>query len=136
MYATINVQGMLETMRKLKIEKTWILIFSIFYAIAGGAKLYLLILSNFTLGYVGVLGTLSLTTAYGLIKKKAWAVWLVAILLFTGITFGATTLYASIRIQTFNPNLEGLVFHLTLIVYIAMTIVASVYVLARREELQ
>ena len=123
-------------MQKPKIEDPLMFAFSIFYAIAGGANLYLLVISNFTLGYVGVLGILSLTTAYGLIKKKSWAVWLVAILLFSGITFGATTLYASIRIQTFNPNLEGLLFHLTLIVYIAMTIVASIYVLARREKLQ
>lgn len=123
-------------MKKPKIEDPLMFAFSVFYAIAGGAKLYLLILSNFTLGYVGVLGILSLITAYGLIKKKTWTVWLVAILLFSGITFGAITLYASIMIQTFNPSLEGLLFHLTLIVYIAMTIVASIYILARREKLQ
>ena len=123
-------------MQKPKIEDPLMFAFSIFYAIAGGANLYLLVISNFTLGYVGVLGILSLTTAYGLIKKKSWALWLVAFLLFSGITFGATTLYASIRIQTFNPNLEGLLLHLTLIAYIAMIIVASVYVLARREKLQ
>jgi hypothetical protein len=127
---------MLGTMQKPKIERSWMFAFSIFYAIAGLAKLYLLILSNFTLGYVGVLGILSLATAYGLIKKKSWAVWLIAFLLFSGITFGATTLYTSIMIQTFNPNLGGLMFHLTLIVYIIMTIIASVYVLARREKLQ
>ncbi len=123
-------------MQKPKIEDPLMFAFSIFYAIAGGAKLCLLILSNFTMGYVGVLGVLSLTTAYGLIKKKSWIIWLVAILLFSGITFGATTLYTSIRVQTFNPNPEGLLLHLTLIAYIAMTIVASVYVLARREKLQ
>jgi len=123
-------------MQKPRIEDPVMFAFSIFYAIAGGADLYLLILSNFNLGHVGVLGILSLTTAYGLIKRKTWTVWLVAILLFSGITFGATTLYASIRIQTFNPNPEVLLFHLTLIAYIAMTIVASVYVLARREKLQ
>jgi len=124
-------------MQKPKIEDPWMFAFSIFYAIAGGANLYLLVISNFTLGYVGVLGILSLTTAYGLIKKKTWTVWLIAILLFSGITFGATTLYASIRSnQTFNPNLEGLLLHLTLMVYITMTIVASIYVLARREKLQ
>ncbi len=127
---------MLKVMRKPKIEDPLMFAFSIFYAIAGGAKLYLLILSNFTLGYVGVLGILSLTTAYGLMKKKPWTVWLVAILLFSGITFGATTLHASIMIQTFNPNPEGLLLHLTLIAYIAMIIIASVYVLARREKLQ
>lgn len=122
-------------MQKPKIENPWMFSFSIFYAIAGGAKLYLLILSDFP-PHIGVLGVLSLITAYGLIKKKSWVVWLVAILLFTGITFGTTTLYTSIRVQTLNPNLEGLLFHLTLIVYIAMTIIASIYVLARREKLQ
>ncbi len=118
---------------KFKIEKLGIVALSIFYAIAGGAEIFLLYLSDFSLFTVGILGILSLITAYGLVKTKKWVPWLVAILLTLGITFGATTLHASILRQTFSPSLDVLSFHLTLIVYLLMMIVASIYVLAKRE---
>jgi len=118
---------------KLKIEKLGIAVFSVFYAIAGGVEIFLLYLSDFRLVTLGFLGILSLVTAYGLVKAKKWVPWLVVILLFLGTTFGASTLYASILRQMFNPSLDVLSFHLALIVYLLMTIIASIYVLARRE---
>jgi len=118
---------------KFKIEKLGIVVFSIFYAIAGGAEIFLLYLSDFRLFTLGFLGILSLATAYGLVKAKKWVLWLVVILFFLGMTFGATTLYASILRQTFNPSLDILSFHLALIVFLFITAVASLYVLAKRE---
>jgi len=118
---------------KFKIEKLGIVVFSVFYAIAGGVEIFLLYLSDFRLVTLGFLGILSLVTAYGLVKAKKWVPWLVVILLFLGTTFGASTLYASILRQMFNPSLDVLSFHLALIVYLLMTIIASIYVLARRE---
>jgi len=118
---------------KFKIEKLGMVVFSVFYAIAGGAEIFLLYLSDFHLFTLGFLGILSLATAYGLVKAKKWVPWLVVILLFLGITFGATTFYASILRQMFNPSLDILSFHLALIVYLSMTAVASIYVLAKRE---
>jgi uncharacterized membrane protein (DUF2068 family) len=118
---------------KFKIEKLGIVVFSIFYAIAGGAEIFILYLSDFSLFTLGFLGILSLMTAFGLVKAKKWVPWFVVILLFLGITFGVTTLYTSILTQTFNPSLDILSFHLALIVYLFMTIIASIYVLAKRE---
>jgi uncharacterized membrane protein (DUF2068 family) len=118
---------------KFKIEKLGIIVFSLFYAIAGGAQIFLLYLSDFRLFTLGILGILSLATAYGLFKTKKWVPWLAVILLFLGTTFGATTLYVSIVRQTFNPSLDILSLRLALIVYTLMTIIASVYVLAKRE---
>jgi len=119
---------------KSKIGKLgWKFVFSVFYAIVGGIMFFVLFLSGFRRFDIGFLGTLSLITTYGLIKTKKWVTWLVAAILVLGITFGATTLYTSIILYTFDPNLSILLFHLMLIAYLVLTALASVYVFAKRE---
>jgi len=118
---------------KLKIESPAVFVFSIFYVVVGVAELFVLVTSNFTVFYIGVLGLLNLFTAYGLFRKKRWSVPLVIALFFLGITFGATTLYYSILAQTFEGDL---LFHVALIAYLFMTLVASIYVVAKREKFQ
>lgn len=117
---------------RLKVERPGMVVFAVFYAVAGLSEFFVLFLSGLRLFPAGVLGFLSLTAAYGLIKMRRWAVWLVAVLFFLGTTFGATTLGASITTQTFNPNLDALSLHLGLIAYLIMTAVASIYVLSKR----
>lgn len=118
---------------KLKIESLGVLVFSIFYVVVGVAEVFVLVTSNFTVFYIGVLGLLNLFTAYGLFRMKRWSVLLVIALFFLGITFGATTLYNSVVLQTFEG---ALLFHAALIAYLFMTLVASIYVIAKREKFQ
>jgi len=118
---------------KLKIESPAVLVFSIFYIVVGVAELFVLVMSNFTVFYIGVLGLLNLFTAYGLFRMKRWSVPLVIALFFLGITFGATTLYYSIVLETFEGDL---LFHAALIAYLIITLVASTYVIAKREKFQ
>lgn len=107
-----------------EIKRLGVTVFYIFYVIVGGAKAFILELSSFTLPHVGFLGALSLITAYGLFRMRKWSVLLATILFFPSITFGATTLYASIMQQTF---------YLILIVYLTMTVMAFTYVVAKRK---
>ncbi|NIR87944.1 hypothetical protein GWO13_10495 [Candidatus Bathyarchaeota archaeon] len=118
---------------KLKFEKPGVLAVSMFYVVVGGAEALILVFSNFRLVHVGPLAVLSLITAYGLIRMKKWSVLLAVILFFPAMTFGATTLYASVTLQTFYPSLEILLFHLALIVYLILTFIAFIYVVAVRE---
>ena len=119
---------------KSKIGKLgWMFAFSVFYVIVGGMMFFLLVLSGLADFPIGILGFLCLVTAYGLIKTRKWATWLVGAVFALGITFGATTLYASIRIYTFSPSFSILLFHLVLIVYLVLTALASAYVFAKRE---
>ena len=118
---------------KLKVEKPGVLAVSVFYVVVGGAEALVLAFSNFTLVHVGPLAVLSLITAYGLIRMKRWSVLLTVILFFPAMTFGATTLYVSVIKQTFYPGLEVLLFHLALIVYLILTFVAFIYVVAVRK---
>lgn len=118
---------------KLKVENVGVTAFSIFYAVVGCLLLVHVFLSTFRAPpSVGVLGFLSLMAAYGLIKTSKWSVLLVVALFFVGTTFGATELFASVVRETFNPNLEMLLFHLALIVYLIIMAIATVYVVARR----
>lgn len=114
-------------------EKLGVLAFSVFYAVAGGAQAFILVLSNFTLIHVGFLAVFSLVTAYGLVRMRRWSVILTTILFFLGTPFGATTLYSSIMQQNFYPSLGVLLFHLTIIAYLIITTVAFIYVRANRE---
>jgi len=118
---------------KLRVESLGVLVSSVFYAVAGAALVFILVVSNFTLLHVGILGPLSLITAYGVFRMKRWSVLLVIALFFLGITFGATTLYYSILRQTFEGTL---LLRVALIAYLIMTVVAFLYVMAKRKNFQ
>jgi len=119
---------------KLKVENPVVLLFSVFYAVAGAAEIFVLAVTNFTAPpHLGVLGLLSLITAYGLFKMRRWSVLLVTALFFLGVTFSATTLYDSIILQTFEG---ALLFHVALIAYMIMTVIAFIYVAAKRKDFE
>ena len=117
---------------KFKVENQVVFLFSVFYIIAGAVEVFYVVAENFAPPpHIGVLGLLSLITAYGLFKMKKWSVFLAVGLFFTGITFGATTLNTSIIVQTFGG---ALLFHLVLIAYIIMLSIALIYILAKRSD--
>jgi len=119
----------------LGVEKLGIAVVSIFYLIVGIAQIVILVISP--IPPIGVLAILCLIAAYGLIKTRKWAVWLAVVLFFPEIVFATTTLYASImQQQAFFPNLEWLLFHLMLVIYVIATLGACVYVLAKRHDFQ
>ncbi|RLI47408.1 hypothetical protein DRO69_00565 [Candidatus Bathyarchaeota archaeon] len=119
---------------KLKVERLGVLLVSIFYVIVGGTEAIILALSNFSLIHVAPLAALSLIAAYGLFRMKRWAVFLVAILFFPALVFGAPILYVSVMWETFYPSVDVLLFHLGLIAYLILTLIASIYVMAVRKD--
>lgn len=119
---------------KFKVENPVVFLFSVFYIIAGAVEVFYLVSEKFAAPpHIGVLGLLSLITAYGLLKMRKWSVLLVAALFFLGITFGATTLYNSVTLQTFEGEL---LFHTALIAYMIMLLIAFIYVVAKREKFE
>jgi len=114
-----------------KIKNPAVLLFSIFYIAAGIAEVgYFAIESSAAPPHIPVLGILSIITAYTVFKMKKWALPLVVGLFFVGITFGATTLSNSLELQTLG---DAMLFHLALIAYMIILLIASVYILAKRE---
>ena len=96
----------------------------VFYAIAGIMLLVFLPLTSYP-PQLALLGVISLVTAYGLFAKRAWAPWLVAILLVAATTFSLYTLYA--------VGFSNLLLGLSMIAYAVLTWVCALYVLLRRK---
>jgi hypothetical protein len=114
-----------------RIENPAMLLFSIFYIALGIAEVgYFAIENSIAPPHIPVLGILSLITAYSLFKKKRWTVPLAVVLFFAGITFGAITLANSMAVQTFGG---AMLFHLALIAYMVILVIASGYIMAKRE---
>ena len=112
---------------KLKIEDLGMFTAFIFYTIVGIAFLAVLAM-DFRLVHIGIIGILSLITAYGLFKKRTWAIWLVAMVFFIATTFSAVTLYYVLG----NDLLLGI----TVIAYLILTWIFTAYTAAKRRMLE
>lgn len=117
--------------KSTKMENPALRLIAIFYIAVGIAEVgYFAIESSVAPLHIPVLGILSLITAYSLFTMKKWALPLVVGLLVVGITFGAATLSNSVALQTFGG---AMLFNLALIAYMILLLIASVYVIAKRE---
>ena len=120
----------MTTEKSNKIENPTMLLLSIFYIAVGIAEVGYFAIENFAApAHIPVLGILSLITAYTIFKMKKWALPLVIGLFVTGITFGVTTLSNSITLQTFGG---AMLFHIALIAYMLILLIASAYIVAKR----
>ena len=119
---------------KFKVENPIAFLLSVLYIVAGAVEVFYLAIENFAAPpHIGVLGLLSLITAYGLFKMRKWSVLLVIALFFLGITFAATVLYNSVIWQTFEG---ALLLNIALIAYMIILLIAVIYVVAKREKFQ
>jgi hypothetical protein len=112
---------------KLKMENKGMLTASTFYAVAG-IICFIVLGMDFSLAHVGVIGIFSLVTAYGLLMKRSWAVWLMSILFFVATTFSVYNLYYFFG--------KDLIIDISMIAYFILTWVFTAYVIARRNTLE
>lgn len=119
-------------MKQLKFDER--LIFSGFYFITGMLMLIILIMSNGTLIHIGLLGVLSMILSYGLNKMRRWALILLTILFFTGITLGAVTIYSSLH--WFDPGLTATFLQAITVFYMMMLVISFFYVISEREKFE
>jgi hypothetical protein len=84
---------------KLKIESKGVLAASTFYALAGIIFLISLVMASFAI-HLGIIGIFSLITAFGIFRKRSWAIYFVLILFFVGTTFSTFTIYYTIAADT------------------------------------
>jgi len=111
----------------LKIENAATLVPFAFYIVAGIIFLAVLPLSNFP-PHIGIIGILSLLTAYGLIRKRFWTLWIAVMLLFIATTFSIVTFYYSFG--------EFLLLDISLAAYLILTWIFTVYVAMKRRTLE
>jgi hypothetical protein len=114
-----------------KFQNSIVLLLSVFYILVGLIELGYFVIENFSVpAHIPVLGVLGLIIGYGVLKMKKWALPIVIGFFFVGITFGVTTLANSIALQTFEG---AILFHLALIIYMILLLVASASILIKRE---
>ncbi len=82
--------------------------------------------------HLPILGILNIITTYSIFTMKKWTLPLVIGLFFLGLTFGATTLLNSIALQTFGG---AILFNIALIAYMILLLIATIYLLTQRENL-
>ena len=114
-----------------KIENPAIRLTAVFYIAVGIAQIGYFAIESFAAPlHIPALGILGLITAYSLFTMKKWTMPLVVALLFLGMTFGATTLSNSLALQTFGA---AMLFHIALIAYMLVLLIASIYIATKRE---
>lgn len=110
-----------------KIDSKGIFASSIFYLIAGVLFLAILLLNGYP-PHIGLLSIFSLGAAYGLLRKRSWSFWFVLVLFFSGTTFAAFMIYA-----TMSQNLLSVI---GLVAYLILTWVFTIYIAAKRDTLK
>ena len=108
---------------RLKIESKGMFATSAFYAIAGIIFFILLLTASFA-PHLGIIGIFSLVTAYGVFRKRTWAIWFVVILFLVGTTFSAFMIYSTLG----TDYLLGI----SAIVYLVLTWVFTAYAVDKR----
>jgi hypothetical protein len=121
---SLKVNEKMSLGSRLKIESKGMFATFAFYAIAGIIFLVLLPIASFA-PHLGIVGMFSLITAYGVLKKRVWAIWFVMILFFVGTTFSAFMIYNI-------PQLDYLL-GVSAIAYLVLTWVFTVYAWAKRK---
>jgi len=112
---------------KLKIENIGMVAALAFYAIVGIVCFAVLPIADFP-PHIGIIGILSLITAYGLFKKRVWTIWLVVMLFFIATTFSAIMLYYFLG--------KDLLLDVSMIAYLISTWVFTAYTATKRKTLQ
>lgn len=113
---------------KLKIESVGMFAASVFYALVGITFFAVLAISDFRLIHIGLIGILSLITAYGLFKKRAWTLWAVVALFFIATTFSVFMLYYTFGID--------MLIDMSVIAYLILTWIFTAYTAVKRKMLE
>jgi hypothetical protein len=112
---------------KLKIESKGMFTAFIFYAVVG-IICFIVLAMDFGMIHIGIIGIFSLITAYGLLRKRGWTIWLIAMLFFIVTTFSVFNLYYFLG--------KDLILDISMIAYLILTWVFTAYTAAKRKMLE
>jgi hypothetical protein len=112
---------------KLKTENIGTFAALAFYVIVGIVCFAVLPMANFP-PHIGIIGILSLITAFGLFKKRIWTIWFISVLFFVATTYSAYTLYYYLG--------KDLLLGTSASAYLILTWIFTAYAAAKRKTLQ
>lgn len=97
-----------------------------FYTIAGVIFLAWMTLAGFP-PHIAIIGIFSLATAYGILRKRPWSIWLVIIVFLTATTFSAIMIY--------NILTRDYIIGMSMIAYLILTWIFTAFAASRRNAL-
>ncbi len=112
---------------KFKGEDVGLLAASIFNVAVGVLCLAMLFLEDLQLIHIGLIGAISLATAYGLFRKRFWALWTMFVAASMATVFALSTLYYALR--------SDILLDAAVIVYMVLTWIFTVYIASKRSKL-
>jgi hypothetical protein len=112
---------------KLKMESVGMVLTLIFYLIVGIVSFAELVITYFP-PHIGIISIFSLVTAYGLFRKRSWAIWFVVMLFFIATAFATYTLYFFFG--------QDLLFTVGVLAYLILTWVFTAYTASKRKTLE
>ena len=120
---------------RLGMEYRGMLLSVFFFLIVAVANFAILGIYGLGLFHVGLVAILSLLAALGLFRLRRWSLWLVVGLFFIGTTYGGTMLSTTWTKYLSNMDFSAAVGVVVWVVYLALTWIATIYVVARRTNL-
>ena len=112
---------------KFKGENAGLLAASIFNVAVGVLCLAMLFLEDLRLIHMGLMGAISLATAYGLFRKRFWALWTMFVAASMATVFTLSTLYYALR--------SDILLDAAVIVYMVLTWIFTAYIASKRSKL-
>jgi hypothetical protein len=121
---------------KLNIEYKGMFVFALFYLVAGVINIVILGVYGLGLFHVALVAVLSLVTAFGLYRLQSWSLWLVIALFFIATTYGALMINVSAASYAATANLSSLLAIVVWLAYLILTLIATLYIAAKRRNLR
>ncbi|MEM3642002.1 MAG: hypothetical protein QXH37_08795 [Candidatus Bathyarchaeia archaeon] len=112
---------------RLAVENIGMFAVSVFYAVIG-VVCFAVLATDFRMIHIGLIGILSLVTAYGLFKRRMWALWSAFVLFFMATVFAISMLYYTMGSNFFVDVIMA--------AYLILTWIFTVYIATRRKKLE
>jgi hypothetical protein len=109
---------------------------AILYIILGVYTLAFPVLYDPSLFPLYIIGILSILSGLGTVLLKKWALWISVPLFPVMLLLSIVTLSYSVTVVGFYPDWETTLFHISLIIYLILTILGFLQVVDKRRELK
>ena len=113
---------------KSKIGESFAYLSAVFYLASAGFFFYFLVI-DLNMIHVGLLGFLSLITAFGVFKKKSWSVWSAFLVFCAGNAFAISLLLNPLTMET-----SEILSEIGLIAYLILVWATMLYLSIKRRE--
>ena len=112
---------------RFKGEDGGLLLASVFNAAVGVLCLAMLLLEDLRLIHMGLMGVFGLATAYGLFRKRFWALWTMFVVALMATVFTSSTLYYTLG--------SDIPLNVAVVVYMVLTWIFTAYIASKRSKL-